>query len=85
MDGCFFNNFTAKCEMVFTLIRRGLSRLSRDAGKAGKQAIFEHFAGKAGKNTTFSHATAGKAGNLLLVNIICINQNHTIILIFQLL
>ena len=56
-----------------------------NAGKAGKQALFENHVGKAGKNTTFSHATAGKARNLLLVNIICINQSHTIIVIFQLL
>ena len=50
-------------------------------GKGGKQAFFENHPGKAGKNTTFSHTTAGKAGNLLLVNIISINQNHIIILI----
>ena len=59
--------------------------MSSDAGnavKAGKQAFLENYDGKAGKNTTSSHVTAG---NLLLVNIICINQNHTIILIFQLL
>ena len=65
-----------------------IDRVSSDAGnvgKAGKQAFFENYAGKAGKNTTTSHATARKAGNLLLVNIICINQNHTIILFFQLL
>ena len=62
--------------------------MSSDAGnavKAGKQAFLENYDGKAGKNTTSSHVTAGKAGNLLLVNIICINQNHTIIRIFQLL
>ena len=48
--------------------------MSSDAGKAGKQAFCENYAGKAGKNTTFSHATAGKAGNLLLVNIILYNS-----------
>ena len=53
--------------------------------KSWKTGFFENYSGKAGKNTNFSHATPGKAGNLLLVNIICINQNHTIILIFQLL
>ena len=61
--------------------------MSSDAGnawKAGKQAFLINYAGIAGKNTTSSHATAGKARNLLLVNIICLNQNHTIILIFQL-
>ena len=58
--------------------------MSNDAGKAGKQGFFENYAGKTGKNTT-SHATAGKAGNLPLVNIICINKNYTITLIFELL
>ena len=57
----------------------------RKTGKAKQQCFFENYAGKGAKNTTFSHATAGKAGNLLLLNIICVNQNHTIILIFQLL
>ena len=56
-----------------------------NAWKAGRQAFLKNYAGIAGKNTTSSHATAGKARKLLFVNITCINQNHAVILIFQLL